>query len=248
MIHSITMKKSSNLVKRSLPMIIASYYLARCGEHTSNGPAGPPAALGVATWNAAYDVFYDAMGDGRTLLQFRNSMMNARDTFDILFDNGRMGWRDKDGQQPSLSNSFKQVHEQWKDRSDKELETFVLDPLNNIPMPGSIDAASQKVRTEGGKRVFISVKRERDPMLRKNALAIHGYDCMACGFNFEEYYGEIGKDFIEVHHVVPLANAGETETNPETDLVVLCANCHRMVHRRRDICLSMQEIREHIRR
>lgn len=85
------MKKSSNLVKRSLPMIIASYYLARCGEHTSNGPAGPPAALGVATWNAAYDVFYDAMGDGRAPLQFRRSMKNARDTFDILFDNGRIG-------------------------------------------------------------------------------------------------------------------------------------------------------------
>lgn len=124
----------------------------------------------------------------------------------------------------------------------------MLDPLNNIPMPESIDAASQKVRTEGGKRVFISVKRERNPLLRKDALAIHGYDCMACGFNFEEHYGEIGKNFIEVHHVVSLAKAGKTETNPETDLVVLCANCHRMVHRRREICLSMQEIREHIRR
>ena len=70
---------------------------------------------------------------------------------------------------------------------------------------------------------------------------------MACGFNFEEYYGEIGKGFIEVHHVVPLAKAGKTETNPETDVVVLCANCHRMVHRLRGVCLSLQEIRKYIR-
>ena len=63
------MKKLSNLVERSFEMIIASYYLARCGEHTSNGPARPPAALGVVTWKEAYNVFYNAMGDGREPLQ-----------------------------------------------------------------------------------------------------------------------------------------------------------------------------------
>ena len=240
-------RKSMNLVERSPLMMITSYYLARCGEHRSNRPAGPPVALGVATWEAAYDVFYDAMGDGRTSSQFRNSMKNARDTFDILFDNGRIGWIDKDGQQPSLSDRFKRVDEQWKGRPDKELETFVLDLVNDMPMPGPTNAASQDVKTEGGERVFISVRRERNSTLRNNALAIHGYDCMACGFNFEEFYGEIGKGFIEVHHIVPLANAGETETNPETDLVVLCANCHSMVHRRKGVCLSMREIRKHIR-
>ena len=240
-------RKSMNLVERSPLMMITSYYLARCGERRSNGPAGPPVALGVVTWKEAYDVFYDAMGDGRTPSQFGNSMKNARDTFDILFDNGRIGWIDKDGQQPSLSYRFKHVDEQWKDRSDKELETFVLDLLKDMPMPGPTNAASQDVKTEGGERVFISVRRERNSTLRNNALAIHGYDCMACGFNFEEFYGEIGKGFIEVHHVVPLANAGETETNPKTDLVVLCANCHSMVHRQKSVCLSMQEIRKHIR-
>ena len=227
-------------------MITASYYLARCGEYTSNGPAGPPVALGVATWKAAYDVFYDALGDGRTPSQFRNSMKNTRDTFDTLFENGRIGWKNKDGQQSPLSNRFKDVDEEWRDCSEKELEVFVLDLLNNMPEP--THAASQNVRTEGGERVVISVRRERNSTLRNNALAIHGYDCMACGFNFEEFYGEIGKGFIEVHHVVPLANAGKTKTNPETDLVVLCANCHRMVHKQKGVCLSIQEIKKYIRR
>ena len=229
-------------------MIIAGYYLARCGERKSNGPARPPAALGVATWKAAYNFFYDAMGDGRTHSQFRNSMKNTRDAFDTLFDNGRIGWIDKDGQQPHLSNRLKDVREEWRNRSNEELETFVLHLLNNMPMPEPIYPTSQNVRTEGGKRVLVSVGRERDSTLRKNALAIHGYNCMACGFNYEEYYGEIGKGFIEVHHVVPLASVGETETNPKTDLVVLCANCHRMVHRRKGVCLSIQEIKKYIRR
>ena len=246
LICSIPMKRSSILVERSFPMMIASYYLARCGENASNQPARPPAALGVVTWKAAYDAFYVAVGDGRSPSQFRNSMKNARDTFDTLFNNGRIGWIDKDGKQPSLSNSFKRIHDEWKDQPDKELETFVLDLQDNFIMAKSEGVASKILRTEGGERVFISVRPERDPTVRNHALSIHGYDCMACGFNFEEYYGEIGKGFIEVHHVVPLAKAGKTETNPETDVVVLCANCHRMVHRRRGICLSLQEIRKYL--
>lgn len=229
-------------------MMIASYYLARCGENASNRPAKPPAALGVATWKAAYDSFYVAMGDGRTPSQFRNSMKNARDTFDTLFTNGRIGWIDKEGKQPSLSNRFERIHDEWESRPDKELEALVLNLQNNFTMATSEEPAPQILRTEGGERVFISVRPERDPIVRNHAIAIHGYDCMACGFNFEQYYGEIGKGFIEVHHVVPLAKAGKTDTNPETDVVVLCANCHRMVHRLRGVCLSLQGIKKYIRR
>ena len=118
---------------------------------------------------------------------------------------------------------------------------------NNFTTAKSEEVASRILRTEGGERVFISVRPERDATVRNHALAIHGYNCMACGFNFEEFYGEIGKGFIEVHHVVPLAKAGETETSPETDVVVLCANCHRMVHRLRGVCLSLKEIRKYVR-
>ena len=174
--------------------------------------------------------------------------MNTRDTFDILFPNGRKGWKYRDGRQRPMGKKLKDVHEVWKKRSDGELEAFVLSLLNPSPMPAPTDPASQNVRTEGGKRVLISVRHERNPTLRKNALARHGYSCMACGFNYKEFYGEIGKGFIEVHHVVPLASVGRTETNPETDLVVLCANCHRMVHRRKGTCLSIQEIKKYIRR
>jgi predicted HNH restriction endonuclease len=69
---------------------------------------------------------------------------------------------------------------------------------------------------------------------------------MACGYDFEATYGIIGQGFAEVHHVVPLADAGTRETDPRTDLSVLCANCHRMVHRRRGVCLSLDELRAHI--
>ena len=50
--------------------------------------------------------------------------------------------------------------------------------------------------------------------------------------------------YAEVHHLVPFGEDPRTrETNPRTDLAVLCANCHRMVHRKRDVALTIEELR-----
>jgi 5-methylcytosine-specific restriction enzyme A len=54
--------------------------------------------------------------------------------------------------------------------------------------------------------------------------------CEVCDFDFEERYGERGAGYIECHHLNPIAETGETVTRAE-DLVLVCANCHRMLHR-----------------
>ena len=56
-------------------------------------------------------------------------------------------------------------------------------------------------------------------------------DCEVCGFDFYLKYGELGKGFIECHHIKPLS---ELEPNSETklsDLALVCANCHRMLQK-----------------
>jgi predicted HNH restriction endonuclease len=64
---------------------------------------------------------------------------------------------------------------------------------------------------------------------------------MACDFDFEEVYGERGKGYIEVHHVVPISKLdGTFQVDPEKHVVVLCANCHRMVHWDKDNVLSLR--------
>lgn len=77
--------------------------------------------------------------------------------------------------------------------------------------------------------------RERDPKLRAakidQVIALHGcVACEICGFDFERTYGSRGVRYAECHHVVPLHASGETKTRL-ADLAVLCANCHRMIHR-----------------
>jgi hypothetical protein len=52
-----------------------------------------------------------------------------------------------------------------------------------------------------------------------------------CGFDFLKVYGEIGRGFAHVHHRKPLARRKSRRT-PMTDLAIVCANCHAMIHHR----------------
>ncbi|MFG1795614.1 HNH endonuclease [Nocardia sp. NPDC049149] len=79
-------------------------------------------------------------------------------------------------------------------------------------------------------------RRERDRRLRSRKIAkfLETADrvrCEVCGFDFEASYGEHGAGYIECHHVVPLHVSGETKTTL-SDLILLCSNCHRMIHYR----------------
>lgn len=99
-------------------------------------------------------------------------------------------------------------------------------------------------RKEGKARYHYSKKYERDERNRADAIAYHGTRCKICEFDFEEVYGERGVGYIEIHHIVPLCDIGEEqEINPKTDLVPVCSNCHRMIHRRKDNILSIEDMR-----
>lgn len=57
--------------------------------------------------------------------------------------------------------------------------------------------------------------------------------CENCAFDFGKRYGSRGEGFIEVHHAVPLAVLLPNTVTFLSDLFLLCANCHRIVHRHR---------------
>jgi 5-methylcytosine-specific restriction enzyme A len=76
---------------------------------------------------------------------------------------------------------------------------------------------------------------ERNQKLAKLAKDIHGYTCQICGFNFEEVFGELGTGYIEAHHLFPISELpehGSVKYSPKNDFAVVCANCHRMIHRK----------------
>ena len=100
---------------------------------------------------------------------------------------------------------------------------------------------------DGKQTKILSTKYERKIKNRRKAIEIHGTTCKACGFNFQEYYGERGHCFIEIHHIVPLASLKtEIEVNPVTDLIPLCSNCHRMIHKIKDYKNSLKILKEEV--
>jgi Predicted restriction endonuclease len=102
-----------------------------------------------------------------------------------------------------------------------EPKTDYLQPSENEPL------------TEGKIRQVSLTIHERNRKFRQICLSEHGYVCAVCGMDFEKAYGEIGREFIEVHHLERIADTdGEHEINPMTDLVPLCSNCHSMIHRK----------------
>lgn len=133
----------------------------------------------------------------------------------------------------------------------KDANTFVITFLNIEEISSdSNDNLESVVPVSAGNREGKPTLRyvttyERNPKNREDAIKIHGTTCMCCGFNFEKWYGIHGKDFIEVHHIVPLAESEEEiEVNPATDLVCLCSNCHRMIHRKKNAILKVEELKE----
>lgn len=102
--------------------------------------------------------------------------------------------------------------------------------------------------TEGGLKVIVSVVYERNARLRNLAVKAHGYKCIVCGFDFTAAYGDWGAGFAEVHHIVPVSESGKEKkvVDPERDLVVVCTNCHRMMHRKKGITLSVDELKSKI--
>ena len=84
---------------------------------------------------------------------------------------------------------------------------------------------------DGNKIEDKTTRYERNPVNRQICLNHKGYKCAICGFDFEKFYGQIGKGKIEVHHIKPLNETDESYVvDPINDLIPVCSNCHTIIH------------------
>ncbi|WP_216818488.1 HNH endonuclease, partial [Pseudomonas coronafaciens] len=99
---------------------------------------------------------------------------------------------------------------------------------------------------EGEWQQLTVTRHERSRANRKACLDHYGPSCQACGMSFGDVYGELGTDFIHVHHEVPLHTLGGPQNvDPVNDMKPLCPNCHAMVHRA-DPPIPVMELREQL--
>ena len=80
-------------------------------------------------------------------------------------------------------------------------------------------------------------------LAKRNFKSKHGrLFCQICNFDFEKEYGEIGIDFIEAHHTIPVSEMKAGHKTKIEDIAMLCPNCHRMAHKKRP-WLKMAELK-----
>ncbi|MCY7895644.1 DUF3427 domain-containing protein [Bacillus spizizenii] len=122
----------------------------------------------------------------------------------------------------------------WEFNDEKE--------IRHNQMAEEIDNPTRYI--EGAtKKVSVNVY-ERNPMARKKCLEHYGFSCVICGFDFEKVFGELGKGFIHVHHIIELNQIGkEYEIDPINDLRPVCPNCHAMLHKKKP-SFTVEELKD----
>jgi 5-methylcytosine-specific restriction protein A len=120
--------------------------------------------------------------------------------------------------------------------------------LNDAPLAVPDD---EEVTFPEGRQLYRRHRqRERSSgaVRQKKANALHAngrLTCEVCGFEFGAIYHELGDGYIECHHNIPVSEyAAESRTRLE-DLSLVCANCHRVLHRRRP-WLTAGELRDYL--
>ena len=139
----------------------------------------------------------------------------------------------------------------------------VEDILNSFSDISKVEEKHKKILTydenlmitEGTKRNRNVSLYERSKKLRD--FAIDKYNskghikCIACFFDFHNFYGDVGKDYIEIHHIKPVFQYEDEDRNKFLkraleNLIPACSNCHRIIHRNRQNPLSMGQLKEYI--
>lgn len=133
----------------------------------------------------------------------------------------------------SSSKTDKAVVAAYPENKKEELAgvaSAILKTLSVAPSPEQVP--EDELFKEG--RVITASHRSRDRRLRRRLLdkcSDAKLVCSLCEFRPPALERHFRESFFEAHHVLPLSQiAGETQTRV-SDMVLLCAGCHRFVHR-----------------
>jgi hypothetical protein len=104
----------------------------------------------------------------------------------------------------------------------------------------------QQEYLEGFKREVTRELRARNRSVVEEAKRRFGVTCVVCGFNFGNFYGPSAHGFIEGHHLEAMATYHGPRKVTASQIRPVCANCHRMLHRGKQL-LSIERLKRMIR-
>lgn len=119
-------------------------------------------------------------------------------------------------------------------------------PREDAPQPSADESY-----IEGKERLRLhrSLERSKKLVKRKKQQVLQSSGklaCEVCDFDFAAVYGLIGEGFAECHHTELLSSTRQERKTKLSDLAVVCANCHRILHRKPNC--TVPELRELVRK
>ncbi|NOT08202.1 MAG: HNH endonuclease [Gemmatimonadales bacterium] len=137
-------------------------------------------------------------------------------------------WKDF-AENPDLLRRLAQAISQQADASPAP-----TGPSSPIPIGDEDEFPEGRLLT----RLHFARERNRKAVKRKKAHVLGKTGklaCECCDFDFAATYGAFGAGFAECHHLVPISELNRNGITRLIDLSIVCANCHRMLHRTRPL-------------
>jgi len=169
--------------------------------------------------------------DGRQTNKAINEILEAKPARNSTLEKKYFSYCNNLGIQPNENGAFGAPRKFWTLKLQQDFQDN--EELTGEFPEGKVVERTHKARERNNQVIQIA---------KSNFKRKHGkLFCQVCGFDFENKYGKVGKEFIEAHHTIAVSDmTPEHKTKPE-DIAMLCANCHRMVHKRRP-WLTMKEL------
>lgn len=179
---------------------------------------------------ALNDLSEKLKGDGKN----NSFIKRRRDEFDVFFDNGRAGYRNR-----KPTTDVEAMYLRWNGISFEELSNLVV-----LMVDGSFDEKDvisfDETITETELEEYLNFEDDRaslnrmykEVLVRKYAKEkinmlkrIYGYRCQLCGVNAGADYDT---DIAEAHHIKYFS---ESVDNSSDNILILCPNHHSIIHK-----------------
>ena len=198
------------------------FYFSKVYSRAIKISSKPNGILKKQTFNHS-DYFF------KLLIKELQSELNCEKNIEIGSNKGYEIIIEESEQSEQCFNSVKNALTEIEKKEDSiELSNQIVQAIDEFQV---FNNNKDQSLTEGIRKVIKTTYYERNSKARNLCLKHMGTKCSICGFDFEKVYGKIGKGFIHVHHLTPIAQIGESyQINPNSDLIPVCPNCHAMIH------------------
>ena len=161
------------------------------------------------------------------------------------------GWKKWGPQSSGVEISDKKIADELERRwaearraSQSSSRDSATPPRQHPPVVAAVEFSAH----EGALKEQRRLTRGRNRKLRDQALLLAKDRCAACGRDYAKVLNGDGKRVLEVHHRRQLSNHSSPKLKQVTDLAVVCANCHRLLHVKPGKTLEVEELKRRLKK